>query len=460
MYQINFDQPIHVHFIAIGGISMSGLAEILLKAGFTISGSDSKESDLTNNLSKMGAKVFIGQRASNILSGTDLVVYSAAIKPDNPEYAEAVRQNIPMLTRAELLGQIMKNYRMPIAISGTHGKTTTTSMIAQLLLENNYDPTITVGGILKSIDGNIRVGQSDYFVTEACEYTNSFLSFFPRVGIILNIEAEHLDFFKDLADIRSSFRKFAQLLPSDGCLIINGDIENYQEITEGLNCKVLTFGMSEGCDLSASDICFNHFACGSYSLVCKDSTDTYPVTLSVPGMHNIYNSLAAMAFARFIGLDFSKAAKGLKAFTGTDRRFQYKGSLGGITIVDDYAHHPSEIRATLEAAKKYPHKRIVCAFQPHTYTRTKAFLSDFAEALSLADIVVLADIYSAREKNTIGISSTDLLELLHNAGTESYYFPTFDQIENFLLEKCIDGDLLITMGAGDIVNVGERLLGQ
>ncbi|MBE6014299.1 MAG: UDP-N-acetylmuramate--L-alanine ligase [Lachnospiraceae bacterium] len=460
MYTIHFDKPQHIHFIAIGGISMSGLAEVLLKAGFTVSGSDSKESDLTKHLATLGAKVSIGQRASNITDDIEVVVYSAAIKEDNPEYAEAVSRGLPMLTRAQLLGQVMTNYKTPVAISGTHGKTTTTSMVTQILLENNMDPTISVGGILDSIGGNIRVGQSEYFVTEACEYTNSFLSFFPKIGIILNIEAEHLDFFKDLDDIRHSFRRFAELLPSDGTLIINGDIENCEELTNDLPCKVVTFGFGKGCDFSATDETYNEMANPSYTLLYKGESTGVTVSLSVPGRHNIYNSLASIAFATAIGLSYEDAAKGLKPFHGADRRFQLKGKLGEITIIDDYAHHPSEIRATLEAAKKYPHKRIVVVFQPHTYSRTKAFLKDFSEALSLADEVVLADIYSAREKNTYNISSKDLLAILQSDGIKSCYFPSFDEIENYLLQNCTSGDLLITMGAGDVVNIGERLLGK
>ena len=248
MYKINFHEPVHVHFIGIGGISMSGLAEILLKEGFTISGSDAKESALTDHLTALGAQVFYGQKASNIIPGIDVVVYTAAIHEDNEEYAQAVRQGLPMLSRAELLGQLMRNYRVPVAISGTHGKTTTTSMLSHILLAGEKDPTISVGGILKAIGGNIRVGGSDIFVTEACEYTNSFLHFFSKISVILNIDADHLDFFKDLEDIRHSFRKFAQLLPEDGVLIINRSIERLEEITEGLKCRVITFGLEPDAD--------------------------------------------------------------------------------------------------------------------------------------------------------------------------------------------------------------------
>lgn len=460
MYTIHFDHPIHVHFIAIGGISMSGLAEILLNAGFTVSGSDSKKSELTDRLEARGVKVFLGQRASNITDGIDLVVYSAAIKEDNPEYAEAVRRGIPILTRAQLLGEIMTNYKMPVAVSGTHGKTTTTSMISQILMENKCDPTITVGGMLESIGGNIRVGQSGYFVTEACEYTNSFLSFFPKIAIILNIEEDHMDFFKDLDDIRHSFTRFAQLIPEDGTLIINGDIDRVREIYGNVKGHIVTFGLSEGCDYSAEDITFDNLAHPSYNLLYKGDDTGIRITLSVPGEHNVVNSLAAIAFSRAVGLSYEEAAVGLRAFTGTDRRFQYKGKLGGITIMDDYAHHPSEIKATLTAAKKCDNKRIVVVFQPHTYSRTKAFLEDFAKALSMADMVVLADIYAAREKNTYNISSEDLLHVLQSIGVESYYFPSFDEIENFLLQNCTEGDLLITMGAGDVVNIGDHLLGN
>lgn len=459
MYNINFNEPIHVHFIAIGGVSMSGLAEILLEKGFTISGSDSKGSNFTRLLLEKGALVAIGQKAQNITDDIDLVVYSAAIKEDNPELKAARDKKLPVLTRAQLLGQIMKNYKLPVAVSGTHGKTTTTSMISDILLKNDSDPTVSVGGILKSIGGNIRVGHSDYFVTEACEYTNSFLSFFPKIGIILNIEAEHLDFFKDLADIRASFKKFSELIPEDGLLIINGNIENYNEITDTLKCEVITFGSTPSCNYYADNVTYDNKAHSTFDLFHNgQKIDT--ITLAVPGIHNVYNSLSAIVLAHKMGISLNVIKSALKSFGGADRRFEYKGKLGGITIVDDYAHHPSEITATLNAAKNYPHKRIICAFQPHTYSRTKAFLNDFADALSLADIVVLADIYAAREKNTYNISSKDLLQQLEQNGTDSYYFPSFSEIENFLLEKCTDGDLLITMGAGDIVNIGIKLLGQ
>jgi UDP-N-acetylmuramate--alanine ligase len=458
MYQINFNNPIHVHFIGIGGISMSGLAEILIDKGFLVSGSDSKKSPLTLHLTSMGAKINYPQMASNITDDIDLVVYTAAISKDNPEFVAATDKNVPMITRAELLGQIMKNYNMPIAISGTHGKTTTTSMISEVLLAARQDPTLSIGGILKSIGGNIRVGKSDYFVTEACEYTNSFLSFFPKISIILNIEEDHLDFFKDIDDIRHSFRRFADILPKDGFLIINKGIDNLDEFTKGLCCNIITFGKEDSADYSYTDVEFDEFGRGSYTLL-KNGVKSGRVKLGVVGEHNILNSLSVLALMDILKIENSTVLKALEVFCGTDRRFELKGTVGGVTILDDYAHHPTEIKATLKAASNYPHKTLWCVFQPHTYTRTKAFLDDFAHALTLADKIVLADIYAAREKNTVGISSLDLCKRITELGTECYYFPSFDEIENFLLENCINGDLLITMGAGDVVKIGENLLG-
>lgn len=459
MYQIDFHKPLHIHFIGIGGISMSGLAEILLGEDFPISGSDAKESALTKQLEEKGAKIYIGQRASNITEDVKLVVYTAAIHPDNPEYACAKERNLPMLTRAELLGQIMKNYQLPIAVSGTHGKTTTTSMISHILLEADTDPTISVGGILPAIHGNIRVGQSETFITEACEYTNSFLSFFPKISIILNIDADHLDFFKDLEDIRNSFRRFAALLPQDGTLIINKDIPNVDEITQGLDCEILTYSLKNDADYHAENIIFDEFAHASFDCL-KGEEKLGRFTLSVPGMHNISNALSAIALGIKIGIDLPTIQKGLLHFSGTDRRFQYKGKVAGVTVIDDYAHHPTEIEATLKTAQNYPHKTTWCVFQPHTYTRTKALMQEFAQALSLADKVILADIYAARETDTLGISSANLRDLLLEKGVDAYYFPTFDEIEAFLLENCIHGDVLITMGAGDVYKIGENLLGM
>lgn len=459
MYKIDFSSPIHVHFIGIGGISMSGLAEILAGEGFTVSGSDAKESDLTKQLAAQGMQIFYGQTADNIIPGIQLVVYTAAIREDNEEWQAAKAKNIPMLTRAELLGQIMDNYEQSIAVAGTHGKTTTTSMISQILLAADTDPTISVGGILSAINGNIRVGESETFITEACEYTNSFLNFRPRYSIILNVEAEHLDFFKDLEDIRNSFRKFAGNTLATGATIINGEIIDYEGLVSDMPQQIITYGRSDSFNYYATDITYDEKACAHFTAM-HDGVELFQVQLSVPGAHNVSNALAAIATAQCMGLSKEAILMGLLQFGGADRRFQYKGVVDGVTVIDDYAHHPTEIRATLTAAANYPHERLVLVFQPHTYSRTKAFLQDFADVLSMADVVVLADIYAAREKNTIGITSKDLLALLQEKGTESYYFPSFEEIEKFLLKKCMNGDLLITMGAGNVVEIGESLLGK
>ncbi len=457
MYKIDFNHPCHIYFIGIGGISMSGLAEILLEEGFQVSGSDIKPSPLTESLEKNNARVFYGQKTSNLSGNIDVVVYTSAIHEDNPEFIAMKERQLPCLTRAELLGQMMQNYKVPVAVSGTHGKTTATSMISEILLEGDYDPTLSIGGILKAIGGNIRVGKSEYFVTEACEYTNSFLSFFPKIGIILNIEEDHLDFFKDIQDIRNSFHRFAALLPEDGTLIISGDIENYREITDGLSCRVITYGSSPDNDYYCSDIHYDKLAHPSFRLNRKNGKNE-AFSLMVPGEHNVHNAMASIVLADLLGIDSSVMQKAFLEFSGTDRRYEFKGEKNGVSIIDDYAHHPTEITATLKAASNYPHRSLWCVFQPHTYSRTKAFLPEFAKALSLADHVVLADIYPARETDDLGISSNDLREELLELGANCTYLPSFEEIEKFLLKNCINGDLLITMGAGDVVKIGESLL--
>lgn len=458
MYKINFDKPSHVHFIGIGGISMSGLAAILLKEGFVVSGSDSHESELTDRLQAAGARIAYQQAAENITDGINVVVYTAAIHPSNPEYAAAVAKKIPLLTRAQLLGQMMKNYKIPICVSGTHGKTTTTSMAAHILMAADMDPTISVGGILPLIKGNYRIGGNDTFLMEACEYTNSFLSFFPKISIILDIDADHLDFFKDLDDIRHSFRKFAELLPDDGVLIINADDPACKMITKGLTCKIITYSMSNKGEYTADLVTYDKRGNASFRALYKGN----PIgnfSLQVPGQHNVSNALAAIALARELGIDAATIENGFESFHGTNRRFEYKGKMKcGATVIDDYAHHPTEIKATLHTAERVPHETIWCVFQPHTYTRTKALLPQFAEALSIADHVVLADIYAARELDIYGVSSRDLQAEIQKLGTDCDYFPSFEEIEDFLRANVKDGDLVITMGAGNIVQVGEDLI--
>ena len=385
------------------------------------------------------------------------MVYTAAIHEENEEFAAAKNKNIPMMTRAALLGQIMDNYARSIAVAGTHGKTTTTSMLTHILLQGQLDPTVSVGGMLDRIGGNIRVGQSNVFLTEACEYTNSFLEFHPLYSIILNVEEDHMDFFKDLEDIKHSFHLFASQTAPDGLIIINGDMEHTDDILKDLPQKAITFGLNGDNDYTATDISFDKEGNGSYQLVV-DGENMGPVSLKVKGRHNIMNSLAAIACARALGLPMKQILTGLLSFGGTHRRFEYKGNIGDVIVIDDYAHHPTEIKATLTAAREYPHDELWVVFQPHTYTRTKAFLHQFAEVLTLADHVVLADISAAREPDTGMVSSRDIVNLLKEAGTDVYYFPTFGEIEDFLLSQVKGHDLLITMGAGDVVNIGEDIL--
>ena len=460
MYQIDLKKPCKVYFIGIGGISMSGFAELLHDNGFDVYGSDMKESKITDHLSSLGIHIIYEQKAENITDDIDFVVYTAAIHPDNPEYAASRSLGLPMMERAEMVGQVMKNYPNAIAVSGTHGKTTTTSMLTHIFLAAKKDPTISVGGILDAIHGNIRIGHSDNFITEACEYTNSFLKFHPTAGIILNVDADHLDFFKDIDDIRASFHKFARLLPENGLLVINSDIDKKDEILSDLVCKVITFGLNPSSDYSADDIAFDDHGHGSFTLVRYGKKTDIRVQLKVIGKHNIANALSAIALSEYYEIPTDAILEGLAAFHGTERRFELKGSFNGVTVVDDYAHHPTEIEATLTAAAKYPHNHLWCVFQPHTYSRTRALLPEFAKALSHAENVVLADIYAAREKDPGDISSLTLQAELKKLGCNAHYFPSFDEIEKFLSEKCIDGDLLITMGAGDVVNIGEDLVSK
>lgn len=457
MYQIDLKHPGNAYFIGIGGISMSGFAQLLHDYGFTVHGSDANKSKITDHLESLGIHIIYGQASGNITKDIDFVVYTAAIHPDNPEFQEAKRLGLPMMERAEMVGQVMKNYANSIAIAGTHGKTTTTSMVSHIFLEAAKDPTISVGGILNAIQGNIRVGHSENFITEACEYTNSFLKFHPTAGVILNIDADHLDFFKDLDDIRRSFQKFAKLLPEDGVLIINGEIPELSQITDGLSCQTITFGLSGNCEYTADNIVFDENGYGSFDLIHNGEKQEH-ISLHVIGRHNVANALSAIALAQYYHIDMESIQKGLLAFEGTERRFELKGSFHGVTVVDDYAHHPTEISATLTAAEKYPHKHLWCVFQPHTFSRTRALLTEFAQSLSQAENVVLADIYPAREKDPGDISSRTLQEEMRKYGKEAYYFSSFEEIEKFLLEKCINGDLLITMGAGNIVTIGEDLI--
>ena len=457
MYKLDFTKPVNVHFMGIGGISMSGLAEILHDRGFKVTGSDRSKSSITEALSEKGISIKYGQVKENITDDIDLLVYTAAISADNEELLEAKRRGIECISRADMLGQIMKNYKVPIAVSGTHGKTTTTSMIATILMEAESDPTVTVGGMLDCIGGNLKIGQSDLFLTEACEYTNSFLSFFPKIEVILNIEEDHLDFFKDINDIRNSFRRFSEIPGEDGLLIISADIDNYEEIVKDAKCKVITFGNSEKADYQASKLEFDEKGMARFN-VSRNGNIGERIELSVPGNHNVTNALASIAVADYIGIDTKTIKDALFKFHGANRRFQIKGEVNGITVIDDYAHHPTEIKATLNAARNFKNKKLTVVFQPHTYSRTKALFDDFVDALMLADRIILTEIYAAREKNTIGISSRDLEKALREKGADVIFLENFDDIEKFILANCRSGELLITMGAGNVDIIGDALL--
>ncbi|MCR5774527.1 MAG: UDP-N-acetylmuramate--L-alanine ligase [Lachnospiraceae bacterium] len=435
---------------------MSGIAEMLLNEGYNVSGSDMNESELTQKLAGRGAKIGYPQKAENIPEDTDTVVISAAIHEDNPELSEARRRGLKVETRADFLGNLMKGYEIPIAVAGTHGKTTTTAMISEILLKAGMDPTISIGGMLKDIGGNFREGGKRYFVVEACEYTNSYHSFYPVIGVILNVEPDHLDFFKDIEDIRKSFHRYGENIPDSGVLIINKDIDGFDEVAGGLKCRIVTFGKDSSADYHPENVKFDETGRPGFD-VCHNS-EKRNIRLGVGGTHNIMNSLAAIAVADELGIPGETVARGLEEYTGTERRFEMKGKLGGITIVDDYAHHPTEIRATLETARKYPHRDLWVIFQPHTYTRTKALLEEFADELSAADHVICAEIYPARETDTLGMSAELLAEKIKQRKTDCYHFGTFEEIKNFVRKTLVDNDLLITMGAGDVVKIGDELL--
>lgn len=452
---LELDKTGLIHFIGIGGVSMSGLAEILLDAGYNVSGSDVKSSSTTDLLLKKGASIVIGHKSENV-ENASLVIYTAAIGEDNPELLEAKKRNIPMMTRAEFLGELMKSHKYSIAVSGTHGKTTTTSMLSNIALKANIDPTILVGGQLDAIGGNVRTGKSEYLITEACEYKASFLKFHPYLGIILNIDADHLDYYKDMDDIQNAFEQFTMLIPKEGYLVCWAEDGRIMQIASNAKCNVITYGFAEG-DFTTENIAYDERGCASYSALYKGNK-FIDIILNVPGKHNILNSLACIAASFALGIENKFIYEGLKEFRGTHRRFEIKGKFDGVTVIDDYAHHPTEIKATLAAAQNYPHKRIICVFQPHTYSRTLSLFEDFSNAFAGADDIVIADIYAAREKDTGIVNSSMLAEKISAKGQSCRNLHSFDEIIDYLKSNLKDGDLLFTIGAGDIYKVGEMLL--
>lgn len=458
-FNINQKQNQHIHLIGIGGISMSAIAELLINHGYKVSGSDMKDSRILDKLRNYGAEIFIGHDSNNI-QNPDLVVYTAAIKGDNCERLKAKQLNITEIDRAEMLGLIMKNYSKAIAVAGSHGKTTTTSLISLILEYADLDPTIFVGGELDEIGGNIKIGKSEHFITEACEYVEGFLKFFPFIGIILNIDEDHLDYFADINHIKHAFKKFIDLIPREGYLIANKDDKNVKEIIHGAECNLITYGIDSDSTFIAKDIIFTREGLPVFNVEFNNQ-NIGTFELNIPGEHNIYNALASIATAHILGVAPPEIKKYIKKFKGIHRRFEILGEVKGCKIIDDYAHHPAEIRATLEAARNYPHRKIWCVFQPHTFTRTKALLNGFASSFDDADHVIITDIYAARESDTGEINSEALANKIkeHNSEADVYYMKDFDKISEYIYDNMEPGDIVLTMGAGNIYFIGQMLLG-
>ena len=440
------------HLIGIGGVSMSPLAEVLAEAGLVITGSDINESKNVEHLRSKGITVFIGQRSENIPQDAEFVVRTAAARDDNPEVVEAHRRGLPVFERTQAWGAIMKDYRNSLCISGTHGKTTTTSMCTHILMAAERDPTVMIGGTLPLLHAAHRVGTGDTIVMEACEYYNSFHAFSPTVAVILNIEKDHMDFFKDLEDIKASFRKFASLVPPHGYIVANAEDENTMDALKPLDRDIFTFGMHKGADVYAANI-KRHGAETEFDVIYCEEVFTH-VNLRVPGDHNIKNALAASAAAICLGCSSSAIRYGLAGFAGANRRFEFKGKYNGADIYDDYAHHPRELQVLLDAVEPLGYHRVIVVFQPHTYSRTKEFFHEFVEQLKRPDFCYLAEIYAAREKNTLGISSADIARELPNG----QFFADNAELEKTLRAVASPGDIILTVGAGDVYRIGEKLL--
>ena len=438
--------------IGIGGVSMSPLAEVLHDAGLDIRGSDMAESSNTLTLRERGIPIHIGHSADNVTDDISFVIRTAAVHDDNPEVHEAHRRGIPVFERTQAWGALMRGYQNALCISGTHGKTTTTSMCTHIMMAAEKDPTVMIGGTLPLLNAGHRVGRGNTIIMEACEYYNSFLSFHPTVAVILNIEADHLDFFKDLADVQHSFREFALRTPEDGCVVANAEDANTMEALRGVPRRVITFGLTDKADVYAENIQFVG-ANSSFDIMYKGRKFT-DVTLHVPGMHNVKNALAATAASICLGIRPNAVKYGLAGFNGAGRRFEFKGKYNGADVYDDYAHHPGELKALLDTVETLNYKRSIVVFQPHTYSRTAALFDDFVTQLKRPDVLFLAEIYAAREKNTIGISSADLAAKIDGAR----FFPTFDGLEAALRETLEPGDIVLTVGAGNVYKIGEDIL--
>ena len=446
-----------VHMIGIGGVSMSGIAEILLNWGFEVSGSNNCSNEIILKLIRSGINVKLGHDAVNV-EGADVVVYTAAISKDNPELIHATELGIPTIERADFLGELTRCFENTITIAGTHGKTTTTSMVSLCFLEALKDPTIQVGATLPEIDGNYLVGNSEYFIIEACEYVESFLKFSPKSEIILNIDNDHLDYFKNFDNIKNAFKKYVQLLPDDGLLVVNGDDSNCLDLIQYTNAKCLSYGISnKNTDFFAVNICYDDNGCAEFDVYNKNCLFGR-FKLSVPGMHNVLDSLGCIALCTEYGISVENIKTALLKFKGACRRFEFKGKVNGASIYDDYGHHPTEILATAKAlmARKFNKSWVV--FQPHTYSRTYSLLEDFSKALLNFDNIIVVDIYAAREKNTYGISSEDLVNKIRSFGKDALYIPNFDDCVSYLKEHVNLDDIVLTLGAGTITNLGPMLL--
>lgn len=441
------------HLAGIGGVSMSPLAEVLHGMGLKVQGSDMNDGPSVEHLRSLGIPVAIGHAADN-LGECDFVIRTAAIHDDNPEISGAVTRGIPVFERAQAWGAIMKGYKNALCISGTHGKTTTTSMCTHILMAAERDPTVMIGGTLPLLHAGHRVGAGDTIVMEACEYYNSFHAFSPTVAVILNIEADHLDFFKDLEDVKASFRKFASLVPENGYIIANAEDKNTMDALAPLGRDIFTFGLNKGADVYAANI-VQHGAETEFDVIYCEEVFTH-VSLRVPGIHNVKNALAASAAAICLGCSPAAIRYGLAGFSGANRRFEFKGKYNGADVYDDYAHHPSELKALLDAIETLGYKRTIVVFQPHTYSRTQALFSDFVEQLRRPDVCYLAEIYAAREKNTIGISSADIARELPNG----IFFADNAELEKTLRATASPGDIILTVGAGDVYKIGERLVAE
>lgn len=458
MFEFSMDKNSgsNVHFIGIGGISMSGLAEILLNNGYKVSGSDTKDSAIVKRLKALGADIYINHSAKNI-NKPDLVIYTDAIPEDNEELRQSYDLKIPVVDRATFLGALMKNFKNTIAVSGTHGKTTTTSMLSTILNRSKLSPTILLGGELDEIGGHVKLGSKDLLLTEACEYKGNILKYFPTTSIILNIDEDHLDYFTNLDHIKETFVQYAKNLSSDSFLIINLDDPNSQSVIEATSAKVITFGVNSDSDYRAENIKFTVEGFPSYTLNYKDQ-EFYNIELSVMGVHNIYNSMASVIAARNQGLNMNLIEKNLKIYSGVHRRLEFKGYYNGTKIIDDYAHHPTEVKASLHALKMSKTGDIYCVFQPHTYTRTKLLFKNFSEAFGDADKIIITDIYAAREKDNGIVHSRDLSNALKEKGLDAIYIEDFEDIAKYLNDNTKENDIIVTMGAGNVYSVGEMLL--